>query len=185
MNNKTILRQSTIDFCNKWKVEVKRSTFSDLEKVFKNKKDSFGNECFKSPFGMHGILWNKSTRIIVVNDISLETKRKDIKNIQILNQDVNRIVLHELAHCLMNEKPDVIIDFASPLYTLDRMFLRYKNIEFEHPEFHVEKVIAMEGGFEMSKTNNIKDYFNYFENELIKMHVLDASKEFTYKSLTF
>ena len=177
MNNKTIPLQSIIDFCNKWGVEVKQFSFSELEIIFKNKKDSLGNKIFKSPFGMHGISWNVFNKTILITN---EIKEKNTNSIVDLNKNINRIVLHELAHCLMNEKPDVINDFATSLYTLDCMFLRYKNIKHDQNELNTEFVVSLHGGFKISKTNNLKDYFNYFENELIKMDILTKNKKFTY-----
>ena len=59
MNTQLTLQQNTIDFCNKWGVEVKNLTLNELDIIFKNERDSLGNEYYKSPFGMHGISWGQ------------------------------------------------------------------------------------------------------------------------------
>ena len=122
----------------------------------------------------------KSNKTILINNASLETKEKSTHSIVNLNKNINRTALHELAHCLMNKKPNEIDDFTSPIYTLDRMFLRYKNIKYDHPDSNLEFILSRFGGFKISKTNNIKDYMNYFQNELIKMNILNKNKRFTY-----
>ena len=104
--SKSIIKSSTIDFANKWNVGVELKSIKDFHVQVEE-----GYTFYKSPFGNYGIKWHESDlndRTIVMRDCSENASK---------NSD--RIIFHELCHCIFEVKPDRILDFISPMMSLD------------------------------------------------------------------
>lgn len=161
-----IIKQSTIDFCNKWNVGVELKSYDEYNTY---SVDESIYTFYKSPFGSRwGIRWHKSDsndRTIVISNCTENASK---------NSD--RIVFHELCHSIFEVKPNLIDDIGSPLMALDfKMVLNAKvSNNFSN----------MTGWFSLSynKTgaSSIEDYFKFYNQELIEQGLLTESGDFTF-----
>lgn len=160
-----IIKQSTIDFANKWNVGVNLLS----EQEYSNYTvDASRYHFFKSPFqGRWGIKWSKHNaddRTIVMSNCSYNAEK-----------NTDRIIFHELCHAIFEVKPNMINDIKSPLMSLDINMINHFGVSNNFNSGPGYKYISSVIG-----ANTIEEYHTHFNNELIEQGILTEDGQYTF-----
>jgi hypothetical protein len=158
----TIIKSSTIDFANKWNVGVELKSVKDFHVQVKEEYTFY-----KSPFGNYGIRWHNSDpndRTIVMRNCSENAEK---------NSD--RIIFHELCHCIFEVRPDCLLDFISPMMSLDIKMVLSSGV----PNNICESFLKLKE-YNITVETSINGYCNYYKQELIEQGLITESEEFTF-----
>ena len=165
-----IIKQSTIDFANKWNVGV------DLvsEEEWYDYSYNFNVEnytLYKSPFqSKFGIKWHNANSfdrtIIMCNNHEYAWKNSD------------RIVFHELCHAIFEVPPNLINDGISPLLALDFKFVFESKVSnnIDGPDPAILKIAS----WNITGQKSIDGYCNHYQQELIDQGLVTESGMYTF-----
>lgn len=162
--NEPIIKQSTIDFANKWNVGVELKS----EEEYSNYTvEAATHSFYPSPFGGRwGIEWHKlnsNDRTIIMSNCSYNAEK-----------NTDRIVFHELCHAIFEVKPNIIDDIISPLMSLDFSMVIRSGVSNNFGGPGTEYIVGKVG------VNSIEEFIERSKLELIEQGLLTEAGEFTF-----